>query len=36
MHNFKAKIEDFLEDKGIKYENQFGFTQGGRVEHCSC
>merc|ERR1712121_114452 len=30
----RQKIEDFLENKGIKYENQFGFTQGGRVEHC--
>merc|ERR1712120_103765 len=30
----RQKIEDFLEEKGIKYENQFGFTQGGRVEHC--
>ena len=23
-----------MEEKGIKYENQFGFTAGGRVEHC--
>ena len=30
----RQKIEDFLEEKGIKYENQFGFTEGGRVEHC--
>merc|ERR1712050_820047 len=30
----RQKIEDFLKEKGIKYENQFGFTQGGRVEHC--
>merc|ERR1712002_251437 len=30
----RQKIEDFLEEKGIKYENQFGFTRGGRVEHC--
>merc|ERR1711888_21710 len=30
----RQKIEDFLEEKEIKYENQFGFTQGGRVEHC--
>merc|ERR1712033_141087 len=30
----RQKIEEFLEEKGIKYENQFGFTQGGRVEHC--
>merc|ERR1712050_40115 len=30
----RQKIEDFLETSGIKFENQFGFTQGGRVEHC--
>ena len=30
----RKKIEEFLEGKGIKYENQFGFTAGGRVEHC--
>ena len=30
----RKKIEDFLEERGIKYENQFGFTAGGRVEHC--
>merc|ERR1711891_9931 len=30
----RQKIENFLEEKGMKYENQFGFTQGGRVEHC--
>merc|ERR1712239_82881 len=30
----RQKIEDFLEKKGIKHENQFGFTSGGRVEHC--
>ena len=30
----RKKIEEFLEEKGIKYENQFGFTAGGRVEHC--
>ena len=30
----RQKIEDFLEKKGIRYENQFGFTEGGRVEHC--
>jgi len=29
-----GKIEEFLKDRGIKYENQFGFTEGGRVEHC--
>ena len=30
----RKKIEEFLEDNNIKYENQFGFTEGGRVEHC--
>ena len=30
----RQKIEEFLEEKGIVYDNQFGFTQGGRVEHC--
>merc|ERR1712121_240315 len=30
----RQKIEEFLENKGIVYENQFGFTEGGRVEHC--
>merc|ERR1711895_406984 len=30
----RQKIEEFLEEKGIIYDNQFGFTQGGRVEHC--
>ena len=30
----RNKIEEFLERKGIKYNNQFGFTEGGRVEHC--
>ena len=29
----RQKIEEFLEEKGIVYDNQFGFTQGGRVEH---
>merc|ERR1711874_369632 len=30
----RKKIEEFLEEKRIGYENQFGFTEGGRVEHC--
>merc|ERR1711895_182799 len=25
----RPKIEEFLEEKGIVYDNQFGFTQGG-------
>ena len=29
----RQKIEDFLEESNIKYENQYGFTSGGRVEH---
>ena len=30
----RQKIEEFLEESGVKYDNQFGFTEGGRVEHC--
>ena len=30
----RRKIEEFLKSKGIVYNNQFGFTEGGRVEHC--
>ena len=30
----RQRIEEFLKEKGIKYNNQFGFTEGGRVEHC--
>merc|ERR1711970_1297728 len=30
----RQKIEDFLEESGIMFDNQFGFTEGGRVEHC--
>merc|ERR1712179_507600 len=30
----RKKIEEFLIEKGIRYDNQFGFTEGGRVEHC--
>merc|ERR1711874_717679 len=30
----RRKIEEFLKSKGIVYDNQFGFTEGGRVEHC--
>merc|ERR1711874_180348 len=30
----RQKIEEFLEENNIKYENQYGFTSGGRVEHC--
>merc|ERR1712121_605289 len=30
----RQKIEGFLSEKGIKYDNQMGFTVGGRVEHC--
>ena len=30
----RKKIEEFLEDNEIKYENQFGFTSGGKVEYC--
>ena len=30
----RKKIEEFLNERGIIYDNQFGFTEGGRVEHC--
>ena len=30
----RQKIEEFLEERGIIFNNQFGFTEGGRVEHC--
>merc|ERR1712236_174447 len=30
----REKIEEFLEESGVKFNNQFGFTAGGRVEHC--
>merc|ERR1711874_275511 len=30
----RQKIEKFLSERGINYNNQFGFTEGGRVEHC--
>merc|ERR1711874_784769 len=30
----RRKIEDFLEENNIRYENQYGFTSGGRIEHC--
>merc|ERR1712033_146607 len=30
----REKIEEFLEESGVKFDNQFGFTAGGRVEHC--
>ena len=33
-HTDRQKIEEFWGRKGVRYENQFGFTEGGRVEHC--
>merc|ERR1712082_557491 len=30
----RQKIEEHLQKRGIGYENQFGFTDGGRVDHC--
>ena len=30
----REKIELFFKEKGIGYENQYGFTAGGRIEHC--
>ena len=31
---FREKIEEHLKDCSYNYENQYGFTKGGRVEHC--
>merc|ERR1712179_501380 len=30
----REKVEKFFKIKGIGYENQYGFTKGGRIEHC--
>merc|ERR1712055_1041743 len=30
----REKIENFFKEKRIGYENQYGFTKGGRIEHC--
>ena len=30
----REKIEKHLQDKMIEYENQYGFTKGGKPEHC--
>ena len=30
----REKIEVFFKEKNIGYENQYGFTAGGRIEHC--
>ena len=31
---YREKIEDHLRECSFNYENQYGFTKGGRVEHC--
>ena len=31
---FREKIEEHLNNCNIRYENQYGFTKGGRIEHC--
>merc|ERR1711888_560351 len=31
---YREKIENHLMDKNLKKEIQYGFTKGGRVEHC--
>ena len=31
---FREKIEEHLKKCNIIYENQYGFTKGGRIEHC--
>ena len=30
----REKIEEFFKENNIVYENQYGFTAGGRIEHC--
>ena len=30
----REKIEEHLEKWAYSFENQYGFTKGGRVEHC--
>merc|ERR1712050_95748 len=30
----REKIEGFLSENGVRFDNQMGFTAGGRVEHC--
>ena len=32
--HFREKIEEHLKECDIGYENQYGFTKGGRIEHC--
>ena len=34
MYNIEEKIEDHLKESNIIYENQYGFTTGGKTEHC--
>ena len=31
---FREKVEEHLMECNVKYENQYGFTKGGRIEHC--
>ena len=31
---YREKIEDHLKEKNLRKEIQYGFTKGGRVEHC--
>ena len=31
---YREKIEEHLKECSYGYENQYGFTRGGRVEHC--
>ena len=30
----REKIEKYFKENNIVYENQYGFTEGGRIEHC--
>ena len=35
MCNFyREKIEEHLEECRYRYENQYGFTKGGKIENC--
>ena len=31
---YREKIEEYLKECTFIYENQYGFTKGGRVDHC--
>ena len=31
---FREKVEEHLMECNVKFENQYGFTKGSRIEHC--